>query len=466
MHRALPFFILLFGFAFLASHSSKALTAPTPLVKGSGSAVYYLSATPLKRYVFPTERTYKSWYMNFDQVRTISDSELASYPIGGNVTYRPGTRLVKITTDPRVYAISRPNVLRWVKTEAVATALYGTDWNKKIDDVPDAFFINYVIGAPIETAADYSASAEQASALFIDNALPSSLPTSPTPEEPAAPSPLPSSNYSVSLDASKSTVGPADLVAFTAVVFPSNGLSSLRLYFNNSLEKTCSQISCGTEIRIPSSNVLERYELKAEATWLNNYTTTTSLWLQVSTTTSDQVRIMLTNDEVRPGGWREMIAVVESTFSARAIDIYLDGGLFKGCDHTQECRSISQETSPLGTTHTIYTIARDTNGITRQSETKTLRVVANEKPILSILVGKDKIYQGETVDLSATASDDDGIESIQILHNGTLLKTCQSSTCTLTTGPWNAAQLLTFTVRATDGKGTIAEKPSTTVMVQ
>src|SRR3989344_2916229 len=102
-------------------------------------AVYYLGADG-KRYVFPNEKTYKTWYSDFSGVKVITDIELANIPIGGNVTYKPGVKMVKITTSLKVYAVAKNGTLRWVTSEAVATALYGSDCNKKIDDVPDAFF--------------------------------------------------------------------------------------------------------------------------------------------------------------------------------------------------------------------------------------------------------------------------------------------------------------------------------------
>ena len=78
---------------------------------------------------------------------------LAQIPIGGNVRYKPGVRMIKVQSDTRAYAIAPGGVLRHVTTEAIAAKLYGADWNTKIDDVSDAFFLNYVIGAPI-TAGD------------------------------------------------------------------------------------------------------------------------------------------------------------------------------------------------------------------------------------------------------------------------------------------------------------------------
>lgn len=113
------------------------------LIQAAGSdAVYYLGEDN-KRYVFPNEKTYKTWYADFSQVQVITAEQLASYQIGGNVTYRPGTRLIKITTDPKTYAVEPGGVLRHVASEDIAKSLYGDNWAQLIDDVPDVYFINY-----------------------------------------------------------------------------------------------------------------------------------------------------------------------------------------------------------------------------------------------------------------------------------------------------------------------------------
>ncbi len=125
------------------------------------SAVYYLRADG-KRDVFPNAKTYFSWYPDFNGIVSISQTEMQSYPLGVNVTYRPGVRLVKIQTDPKVYAVAAGGVLRWVETEAVAKALYGDMWAKMVDDVVDSFFVNYTIGAKIATATDYDKAGEMA----------------------------------------------------------------------------------------------------------------------------------------------------------------------------------------------------------------------------------------------------------------------------------------------------------------
>lgn len=128
---------------------AKAAASAGDLIKMAGnSSVYYLGSDS-KRYVFPNEATYFSWYKDFSGVITIPATELQSYMLGGNVTMRPGTKLVKIVTDPSVYAVEPNGVLRKIASEADAIALYGSTWATRVVDVADSFFTNYTVGSPL-----------------------------------------------------------------------------------------------------------------------------------------------------------------------------------------------------------------------------------------------------------------------------------------------------------------------------
>lgn len=116
----------------------------TPLV----ASVYYCGADG-KRYVFPNLQTYNTWYDNFSGVETVSVETMAKIMLGGNVTYRPGIKLVKIQTDSRVYAVDLGGTLRLVVTPEIAEKYYGALWNKNVEDIPDAFFTNYKLGQAI-----------------------------------------------------------------------------------------------------------------------------------------------------------------------------------------------------------------------------------------------------------------------------------------------------------------------------
>lgn len=138
------------------------------LIKGAVNTTVYYLGPDNKRYVFPTDKTYLSWFKTFKYVKQITDEELIKYPLGGNVTYRPGVRLLKIDTDPKVYAVARAETLRWIESEEVAKQLYGDDWRSQVDDLPDAFFTNYKFGMDIKSASDFSVKDELTTITTID----------------------------------------------------------------------------------------------------------------------------------------------------------------------------------------------------------------------------------------------------------------------------------------------------------
>lgn len=141
---------------FAGMKTVNAAASAGSLIKMNGlSTVYYLGSN-MKRYVFPNEATFKSWYADFSNVQTISQSELESYPLGANVTMRPGTWLIKITTNPTVYAVEPGGKLRSIVSEANAISLWGANWASKVRDVADGFFTNYTITTSL-TAGMYPA---------------------------------------------------------------------------------------------------------------------------------------------------------------------------------------------------------------------------------------------------------------------------------------------------------------------
>ena len=141
------------GFSsFVAPLTAHAATAGD-VIKGQTLSTVYYYGSDGKRYAFPNQNTYFSWYSDFSGVQTISDSELAAIPLGGNIMQRPGSFWVKIQSDPKTYAVSSNGVLNWIETEDVATGLAGANWNHFINDVPDVFFADYTVGAPLSSAA-------------------------------------------------------------------------------------------------------------------------------------------------------------------------------------------------------------------------------------------------------------------------------------------------------------------------
>ncbi len=132
-----------------AAATVSAACPPGELAKTAKSSAVYYCGDDGKRYVFPDENTYFTWYDGFSGVKTISEKDMAAMGIGGNVTYRPGSRLLKIPSDPRVYAVETGGVLREISSPSAAARLFGADWSAKVNDLSEAFFADYIIGEPI-----------------------------------------------------------------------------------------------------------------------------------------------------------------------------------------------------------------------------------------------------------------------------------------------------------------------------
>lgn len=113
-------------------------------------AVYYIGEDG-KKYVFPNQKVYMTWYSNFDDVETVSSTEFLSYPDGGAVAYRPGAKMIKQpgASLPTVYVVGPfedGKATLWpIASEAAAKEIFGANWNKMIDDLSSFFWGSYSI---------------------------------------------------------------------------------------------------------------------------------------------------------------------------------------------------------------------------------------------------------------------------------------------------------------------------------
>jgi hypothetical protein len=144
------------GLAGLVAPSRVAAASAGDLIKGSLSTVYYYGYDGM-RYTFPNEKTYFTWYSDFSDVTTISDSSLADLELAGNIVYRAGSKFIKITSDPKVYAVATNGAIHWIESADVAVDYAGSDWaSTNVQDVPDAFFADYTTGASLMTATAFN----------------------------------------------------------------------------------------------------------------------------------------------------------------------------------------------------------------------------------------------------------------------------------------------------------------------
>jgi hypothetical protein len=446
-------------FVGLAAHAA----SPTPgdLVKLSNRPDVYYYGSDAKRYVFPNEKTYFTWYTGFS-TKTVTDTELAAIPIGGAVTYRPGTKLVKVTTDPKVYAVSHGGTLRWITTEALATQLFGSQWNLFVEDLPDAFFATYKLGSPISAAGDYSASSEQTQSATI-SADKQPLPVSPTPVPPTPTT----TTGTIALSLSKTVAQAGDFITIIGTSTHPTGITSLKVFFDDVLVKTCTASPCSGETQIPVSGTKTSYAVTVISTAVNATTQTSSATVTIDGTMSTLVTIRVGRSVVKPGQAAEIIVESDASIAAIRTDIYIDDASIEACASSiRRCAWSDILPGGIGTTYNVYGKVTDNLGRTYLTAHKTITVGANDSPAVTILSGKSLIYPHETVDVTVTGSDDNGIAMTEILKDGTVLKTCTSaSPCTLVTGPWDTIGFLTFVGRATDALGLVSTSDPITITV-
>ncbi len=175
-------------FLFVGSVREVRSAVQPGLIKGSGPVIFYLASNE-RRYAFPNEQTFRTWYQDFSRVRTVSDAELARYTYGGNVTYRPGTRLLKRAGDSKIYTVGRGGMLRWITSPAVARAYYGSNWLRLVDELPEPRVADYVFGEPIRAIRDAAPATErtQTSTIEQNRRVTASAPSTPVVVAPVIP---------------------------------------------------------------------------------------------------------------------------------------------------------------------------------------------------------------------------------------------------------------------------------------
>jgi hypothetical protein len=150
-----------------------AVIVPGDRIKtADSSAVYwYLNG---KRNVFPTFLVYDSWFADFNNVVTIPAGQMSDIQLGLSVPMRAGTYLLKIQSDPRVYAVLPLGKLSWIQTESQAIGLYGANWAKRVADMDVAFFSAYSYGDPLSPGKipdGFVYSSGNEPGIFLENSL-------------------------------------------------------------------------------------------------------------------------------------------------------------------------------------------------------------------------------------------------------------------------------------------------------
>jgi hypothetical protein len=111
----------------------------------SFNTIYYIDENNERR-PFWDSNTFFTYADSFDEVVWVTDATLPTMTLGAPMLPKVGVVLVKIQSDPKVYAIDTGDVLRWVPTEEVAISLYGSAWADYVIDLEPTTFARFTVG--------------------------------------------------------------------------------------------------------------------------------------------------------------------------------------------------------------------------------------------------------------------------------------------------------------------------------
>jgi hypothetical protein len=136
------------------------------LLKADDSDDVYFLANDRKRYKFIDTNTFLTWYSKTEKMLTIPRAQLDIIPVGGFVTYKPGTRLLQYGF--RIFAVDKNGTLRYITTPKIATTIFGKTWKQKVDILSSDAYSYYKIGTPIRSPQDFNPDSARQKSKYIN----------------------------------------------------------------------------------------------------------------------------------------------------------------------------------------------------------------------------------------------------------------------------------------------------------
>ncbi|MBP7006257.1 hypothetical protein KBB27_04010 [Patescibacteria group bacterium] len=460
------FFGLMIG--FIPAANTSASVDPGRLVRLADSSTVYYSHMD-RRFAFPNERIFRSWFSSFDHVEIISPGTLAGLRLEKSVLYRPGS-LIKAATDPRVYLVGFNGQLHWIETEAVAQSLFGNTWASRIEDISDAFLPDYMImvketiHSPTDISLDALRNDIRSQTILSNQFLPiivSAPPTpttSTTPVVPAPPTTAPASDIIIR-SSLPSGVRPNENVrldAFATGQIP----QSVTITINGLLTRSCgAEVVCSYGFVHPTQSSITSYQVVAAATYTDGTRVNKTYTLPVRDSQAGALRLELSAPEGQtPGSVNIRASWNDSLATAGRITLAVDGLEQKTCFSTSICSLSYSIDVPVSSTLAITAWADDTSGQRWITPTSTYKTVTNDHPIVTGGVNAYTVFTGESINVNGQANDGDGVAFIEIWQDDTRVARCESPACSYSTPILTQSGSLSFRIIAQDLRGARTEQ--------
>jgi len=144
--------------------TNRSQLATGSLIKGETLNSVYWYGRDGQRYTFPDEDVLKSWFPDVDalDIQKITDEQMASITLAGNMVYRAGTRLIKTISDPKIYVIGQNGLIHWVHPHEVIEKIFGSEWKNLLVTIKDVYFVDYTVGGDVKNSDEFNPNYEQA----------------------------------------------------------------------------------------------------------------------------------------------------------------------------------------------------------------------------------------------------------------------------------------------------------------
>ncbi len=122
--------------------------------------VYYVAENKIA-YGIPDEATFFSWFPSFNKIQIYPKGTIGNTVSKSILTIKPGARVVKFGTDPRLYTISKGARVRWIRDEETLRQLFGNNWESYLATLNAKRKSDYILGTDIKKTADFDRASER-----------------------------------------------------------------------------------------------------------------------------------------------------------------------------------------------------------------------------------------------------------------------------------------------------------------
>ncbi|MFZ6015299.1 MAG: hypothetical protein ACOYUZ_02995 [Patescibacteria group bacterium] len=268
----------------------------------------------------------------------------------------------------------------------------------------------------------------------------------------------------------------------TATSNADDGLMKTEIYVNNNLIKTCTynrvytSNQCGVNVNgsnYSNGSTLSVYSKAYD--YYGKYQTSQTQYLYRTNSTNNQsnnvyawIWLEPSDTTLKQGETKTIKTGAAADAGLSKVVIYADGNAKRTCNFSRAYGNQACDVSINGYDFTanrninIYAVAYDYNGRVKQTETLTVYVTGTNEETESNIQGQIDIttdhnngYDSDDyVVFTATGSDGNGVEKIEIMVNATLVKTCtNATTCTYTGGTYGDRSSVTYGANLYDKLG-------------